>query len=77
MFGREDEIPDSKLPSDYRYHEAKPVFFGHYWLEDRPEITAPNEACLDFSVAKDGYLIAYRWAGERELTKDSLVSVRA
>jgi hypothetical protein len=77
MDGREVEIPDSKLPRDYRYHEGKPVFFGHYWLKDRPEITAPNAACLDFSVAKDGYLTAYRWSGERELIEDSLVSVLA
>jgi len=77
MEGREDKIPDSKLPTDYRYHEGKPVFFGHYWLKDRPEITAPNAACLDFSVANEGYLTAYRWSGERELTKDALVSVPA
>jgi hypothetical protein len=77
MDGREDEIPDSKLPRDYRYRGGKPVFFGHYWLKDRPEITAPNTACLDFSVAKEGYLTAYRWSGECELTNNSLVSVPA
>lgn len=77
MEGWEDEIPDSKLPSDYRYHEGKPVFFGHYWLKDRPEITAPNATCLDFSVSQGGRLTAYRWSGERELTKTSLVSVPA
>jgi hypothetical protein len=77
MDGREDEIPDSKLPRDYRYHEGRPVFFGHYWLKDQPGITAPNAACLDFSVAKGGFLTAYRWSGERELTEDSLVSVPA
>jgi hypothetical protein len=53
------------------------VFFGHYWLKDRPEITAPNAACLDFSVAKQGYLTAYRWSGELNLTKNSLVAVPA
>jgi hypothetical protein len=77
MDGREDEIPDSELPRDYRYHGEKPVFFGHYWLKNRPEITAPNAACLDFSVAKDGFLTAYRWTGEAELTKSSLSSVPA
>jgi hypothetical protein len=77
MDGREDEIPDSELPMDYRYHESKPVFFGHYWLKDRPVITAPKAACLDFSVAKEGYLTAYRWSGEGELTEDALVSVPA
>jgi hypothetical protein len=77
MDGREDEIPDSKLPTDYRYHDSTPVFFGHYWLKDQPRITAPNAACLDFSVAKEGYLTAYRWSGEGELTEDALASVPA
>jgi hypothetical protein len=73
--GCEDELPDSNLPRDFRYHGSTPVFFGHYWLNDRPRITAPNAACLDFSVAKKGYLTAYRWSGEVELLPDSLVSV--
>ena len=77
MDGREDELPDSNLPRDFRYRESKPVFFGHYWLNGSPAITEPNAACLDFSVAKEGYLTAYRWSGESELTEDSLVSVPA
>ncbi len=72
-----NKLPDSKLPRDYRYFEGKPVFFGHYWLEDQPAITASNAACLDFSVAKKGYLTAYRWSGETTLTEGSLVSVPA
>jgi hypothetical protein len=75
--GREDELPDSTLPKEYRYLENKPVFFGHYWLSGEAEITAPNAACLDFSVAKKGYLTAYRWSGERKLVQSSLVSVAA
>jgi hypothetical protein len=75
--GREDELPNSKLPRDFRYVESKPVFFGHYWLDGSPSITAPNAACLDFSVAKNGYLTAYRWSGEDTLTQDYLVSVQA
>jgi hypothetical protein len=75
--GRESELPDSKLPCDYRYLEDKPVFFGHYWLKGEPEITARNAACLDFSVAKKGYLTANRWSGERELKQDRLESVPA
>jgi Calcineurin-like phosphoesterase len=75
--GREDDLPNSTLPEDFRYLDSTPVFFGHYWLNGSPAITAPNAACLDFSVAKKGYLTAYRRSGERELTGDSLVSVRA
>jgi hypothetical protein len=75
--GREDELPDSNLPRDFRYIETKPVFFGHYWLNGSPAITAPNAACLDFSVAKEGYLTAYRWSGEAQLSEQNLVSVAA
>jgi hypothetical protein len=75
--GREDELPDTELPRDFRYLEPKPVFFGHYWLNGPPAITAPNAVCLDFSVAKEGYLTAYRWSGETELTQTSLMSVPA
>ena len=34
-------------------------------------------ACLDFSVAKGGFLTAYRWSGEPELLAENLVRVRA
>ena len=40
-------------------------------------MTAYNAACLDFSVAKKGYLTAYRWSGETHLLKKNLVSVTA
>jgi hypothetical protein len=30
---------------------------------------ANNVACLDYSVAKGGNLVAYRWSGEKELTE--------
>jgi len=77
MDGRQDELPDSTLPRDVRYLEDKPVFFGHYWLSGSPAITAPNAVCLDFSVAKKGYLTAYRWSGETQLSEQNLVSVVA
>jgi hypothetical protein len=75
--GREDELPDAELPRDFRYLESIPVFFGHYWLSGPPAITAPNAACLDFSVAKEGYLTAYQWSGESELNNTRLISVPA
>jgi hypothetical protein len=53
---------------------AKPVFVGHYWLSaQQPRILAPNVACLDYSVAKDGFLCAYRWNGEQMLTNENFV----
>jgi hypothetical protein len=55
---------------------AKPVFVGHYWLSaDRPEILAENVACLDYSVAKGGFLCAYRWQGEQKLKNEHFVRV--
>ena len=56
----------------------KPVFIGHYWLSARrPEILADNVACLDFSVAKGGFLCAYRWYGEQTLSNANFVWVDA
>jgi hypothetical protein len=42
------------------YSSEKPVFFGHYWLQGEPVIENPTAICLDYSVAKDGKLIAYQ-----------------
>jgi hypothetical protein len=47
---------------------GKPVFVGHYWLSGRqPQLLRRNIACVDWSVAKGGFLRAYRWDGEQEL----------
>lgn len=57
--------------------DAPPVFIGHYWLSaPHPELLAPNVACLDYSVAKGGFLCAYRWDGERVLDPARLVTAR-
>jgi hypothetical protein len=77
MDDRLEELPNSELPTDYRYMETTPVLFGHYWMTDAPAITASNAVCLDFSVAKKGHLTAYRWSGERELSLENLVYVSA
>ena len=46
--------------------DAAPVFFGHYWLPPaQVRLAGPNLCCLDFSVAKGGPLMAYRWDGEQ------------
>ena len=40
--------------------QDKPIFFGHYWLkEENPKLSNSNAICLDYSVAKKGYLVAY------------------
>ncbi len=53
---------------DYGVDEP-PVFFGHYWMPatfDKAPLRH-NIACLDFSAAREGPLVAYRWNGERQL----------
>lgn len=57
------------------YKEETPVFFGHYWMSGPPVVLTPYSVCLDYSVAKAGELVAYRWHGERELTAEGLVYV--
>ena len=56
--------------------DAPPVFFGHIWLPADHAKTplAPNVACLDFSVARGGPLVAYLWDGEQTLTADKFFS---
>jgi len=68
-------MPSSVLDEALPYPEdAKPVFVGHYWLKGlRPELLRRNIACVDWSVAKGGFLCAYRWDGERELDQGKFV----
>ena len=56
--------------------DQKPVFVGHYWLEIKnekeksPRLRTSNVACLDYSVAKRGILVAYRYSGEQQLQNE-------
>jgi len=64
-------VAEEALP--YPEH-AKPVFVGHYWLKGpRPELLRQNIACVDWSVAKGGFLCAYRWDGEQTLDAGKFV----
>lgn len=57
--------------------DAPPVFIGHYWLNDsKPFIQSHNVICLDYSIAKNGALVAYRWSGEEEIDNKHFVSVK-
>jgi hypothetical protein len=57
--------------------DAPPVFFGHYWMEDKfPVIQAGNVICLDYSVAKGGNLVAYRWNGEQGIDNRHFIFIR-
>jgi hypothetical protein len=62
-------LPEDVIQSAVPYPEKdKPVFVGHYWLKgSRPELLRQNIACVDWSVAKGGFLCAYRWDGGQDL----------
>lgn len=61
--------------SDYYNEEDKAVFFGHYWLKGNPTLYRNNICCLDYSVAKQGHLVAYRFDEEKKLENNKLVFV--
>jgi Calcineurin-like phosphoesterase len=67
-------LPDRDLPRETHHRfapDGKPTFFGHYWFSERlPAPTSPTTACVDYSVALGGSLVAYRWHGEAELSRD-------
>jgi Calcineurin-like phosphoesterase len=67
-------IPDVALPEEWKAHphSGPPVLFGHYWFTGKPEVISPRFACLDYSVAKGGPLVAYRWDGEAALSSEKL-----
>ena len=71
------QLPDDPIPDHVRigYEGGNPVFFGHYWLNGIPELQSNKVACVDYSIAKGGKLVAYRWDGENELSSKKLVSV--
>lgn len=68
-------LPRAVLDAARPYPDgAKPVFIGHYWMQgERPSLLAANVACLDWSIAKGGFLCAYRHDGEPTLTADRFV----
>ena len=71
-----DELPDRPLRDDevQPYTGPEPVLFGHYWWrKESAEAINPLATCVDYSVAKDGVLRAYRWDGETEIDEDKFV----
>jgi len=68
-------IPDAPLPEEWKGHpySGPPVLFGHYWFTGQPTVISKRFACLDYSVAHGGPLVAYRWDGEAELSSEKLV----
>lgn len=75
--GNESNVPDIAIPDHIPMDpiEGSPVFIGHHWFSGRPAIESPKLVCLDYSAAKSGPLVAYRWEGEHVLSNDNLVWV--
>ncbi len=70
-FEAEGEAESFNLKRIPRYSpEEPPVFCGHYWMPAHKEKAplADNIACLDYSAAREGPLVAYRWDGEQKLS---------
>jgi len=74
---QQHRVPELPLPAGYVAQpvEGTPVFVGHYWLTGQPAPQTQRLACLDYSAARDGPLVAYRWDGEAELDAGRLVGV--
>lgn len=71
-------LPENELENFPGYAEAlPPVFFGHYFKPEnaplQPELH--NLACLDFSIAKGGPIVAYRWNGEQILNPKQFIAL--
>lgn len=76
-----ENLPDQKLSvnelnaTDYYREDDKKVFFGHYWLKGNPSFYRDNICCLDYSIAKNGKLVAYRLDHEEKLDNNKLIYV--
>jgi hypothetical protein len=75
--GEIEMIPDVPMPAEWVGHpySGVPVLFGHYWFTGMPKVISRRFACLDYSAARDGPLVAYRWDGETDLSSDKLIWV--
>src|SRR5690606_31837641 len=76
-----DTLPERAIdlngsgPIEFYGENEKPVFFGHYWLKGQPSLYKNNICCLDYSVAKEGKLVAYRYNGDRILDPENFIYV--
>lgn len=72
------DLPDDPIADRIEAYDGDvPVIVGHYWESGEPAVWDPKVACVDYSVAKEGKLVAYRWnQGEETLVDgDHFVAV--
>lgn len=71
-----DGLPDENLPPTLASRtyptDARPVFFGHYWLSGDPVLQAPNALCLDYSAGNDGPLVSYELSEAGPLSRSNI-----
>lgn len=65
--------PAGDMPGKF-VHENVPTFVGHYWLTGTPNPLSDTVACLDYSVARNGPLVAYRFDGVLPLCASKFVT---
>ncbi len=68
-------LPDDPIDLKHTYVSDVPVVVGHYWEKPPARLWSPKVACVDYSVAADGALAAYRWSAERDPSLDNIVMV--
>jgi len=68
-------IPDLPVSAHFKPNQitGAPIFVGHYWMTGTPCVQTDKVACLDYSAAKHGPLVAYRWDGEEKLSNEKFV----
>ncbi len=70
MMGCPSQLKDITIEEDslkmISYTGDRPVFFGHYWLKGTPVIENDLCICLDYSVAKEGHLVAARLVNSKQ-----------
>ena len=73
---KDEAIPAELEEGFYYKSDDVPVFIGHYWLsQEQPTLRSQSVCCTDFSVAKGGKLVAYRWEKGEILSDDNFVWV--
>lgn len=74
--GCENCVPDIPVPDGLLCGpiEGAPIVFGHHWFNGPVRMETPKVACLDWSAAANGPLVAYRWDGESELSDAKFVA---
>ncbi|RAR73761.1 metallophosphoesterase [Flavobacterium aciduliphilum] len=59
----------------YYDNTQKPVFFGHYWMDAKKvKLMSSNACCVDYSIAKEGILVAYRHSQREALSNDYFIT---